>query len=220
MSVKKILMLTAAAGLALGSVAASAGGPDHMPACDVHHFMDGVYVGGNLIRVTGNPRYDNSNNNAAAGNVNEGITGWGFGGEIGYIVNLSRTWSLGGNVFMNDINANVDTHTVQNTGNVSAQHDFGAVIEPGRNLAPNIRFFGRFGYDNTRLTIYRPSGQTGSKNLNGYLVGLGTELAVHSNLGVTVKYSYVNFDNTTVNNVKVNPSFNNVSLGLNWHFTM
>lgn len=206
MSVKKILMLTAAAGFALTSTAVLAGGPDYVAHITGLH--EGAYIGGNLTYVTGSPVYGNT-----TAEVSEAVTGFAYGAQGGYDVMINPDWSFGGNAFFSLSNAHVDQHKINGTADVAINWYGGIGVEPSYNLAPNVRLFAKLAW-----VAMEVKANNDQQNLNGYSVGVGTEVAVHGNLGIRTEYSRMGFDKGTFNSVTVKPNFNAFTVGLDWHF--
>ncbi len=211
MSVKKILMLTAAAGFALSATAVLAGGPDEMAACDVHAFQSGAYVGANVGYGSSNVTFQQG----TAGQVTVGPSGWVYGLNGGYLAVLSRDWSVAGDAFFNFTNIGMQHHSLANTSNVSSDYYMGIVVEPGYNLASNFRFYGRGGWTNMRVGTGVPFTK---QNRNGYLAGLGSEIMVHPNAGIVMNFDHLGFGSLPVNTVTYKASYNVYTLGFDWHF--
>src|SRR3990167_2339056 len=90
MSVKKILVLSAAAFVAMGATAAMAGGPDHMAMPSEPAFQNSVYLEAHVGAIQSNWTNFNSNNvmgNAGSSLYNpnsNGKGGWTGGADLGY----------------------------------------------------------------------------------------------------------------------------------------
>lgn len=220
MSVKKILMLTAAAGVAFGSVA-FAGGPDmqHGPMCDAVSLMNGFYVGigPSYTFVDAKAKTDSGDTTNVAAS--------GFGGQVyaGYDMLTMGKMYLGLNGFFG-------MYGVSGTDSTNAEHvkgklrySFGGTLEPGYAVASNLNVFGRVGYGGLRLRYEDNNSGTINKTHGAWIVGLGSEFGVTPNFGVRTTYTYYygskkKVDANLTGFDSVRPRIGEFLVGLSYHF--
>lgn len=217
MSVKKLLLISAATGLALaGSSVALAGGPDNMRSHAAA--LDGLYVGAGVTRNTGYAvvrRQANKNDNA--------VEGLGFRAQLGYGAFVKGNFYLGGEAAGEITNAKTNNFIAGSTWNVEDKWNFTLAVVPGFRLASNILAYAKFGYERAELDVASRT-QSNTSGVNGAVYGLGFAAAVRNDLDLRMEYNYYKLDKDEVtlngNGGDVAPRFDVIALTLNYHLTM
>lgn len=214
MSVKKILMLSAVAGIAC-SGAALAGGPDVQPGpmCDAVNLMQGFYAG-----IGGTYGFSNYDTTLSGNKTTFG--GRGFGGSIfgGYDLLAMGKMYFGINGFFNfsgvDGSGSAASTRLQN----DIRYSFGAAVEPGYAVASNLNVFGRVGYAGVNMKLNAGTSKTETKG--SWVFGLGSEFGVTSNIGIRTSYTYylIGDVKNVTNTTKIEPSYGEFMVGVNYHF--
>lgn len=220
MSVKKTLILSAAAMLALGSTAVLAGGPDHMSAGRCGHVLrHGFYFGGN-------PSYSFADVKTTQTDVAQDVAarGWGLGVYAGWDTMATENFSIGAQAFLNfyDVKTSVDTDIA--TDDLDAEtklsYNYGIAIEPGYHPAHNVNLYARLGIANGHFEV-TDTDSNASNNYNkfGWLAGLGSELALGHHVSARAQYTFYDYGKHTSGNLGVDttPRYGEVSLGISYH---
>ncbi|PHQ78521.1 MAG: hypothetical protein COB66_08725 [Coxiella sp. (in: Bacteria)] len=215
MSVKKILMLTAAAGFALASANVLAGGPDRMGGmCDAAHVHHGFYLGGGAARLLG---YSNSSYNSQL-NYSAGLNGWGGQLFAGYDAMVTPHFLLGGNAFIGFYDTHVQRHDLANTGGLKLNYMYGLSVEPGYMVASNVHLFARLGFAEGDFDI-NDAGNSSNFEKFGWLIGVGSDVAITDQFSIRGMYTHYEFQKktTTTPTSTVQPRFGEFMLGLTYH---
>ncbi len=221
MSVKKTLLLSAAAAVAaLGSTAVLAGGPDHMSAGRCGHYLrHGFYFGAGPSYTFGDISAINSTLAQPNQDADLAARGWGGGLYAGWDTMATDNFALGAQLFLNFYDVDTDKDGAINV-KTSLNYNWGVALEPGYHPAHNVNLYGRLGLANGNIEVKNTgTGTSNTYNEFGWLVGLGSELALGHNVSARAQYTYYDYGKKTNNNTnaEVTPRFGEVMLGISYH---
>ncbi|MCR9138390.1 MAG: outer membrane beta-barrel protein [Alphaproteobacteria bacterium] len=146
-----------------------------------------------------------SNNQVTTGTVTNsfgGIGGRGYFGELtaGYDYALANGIVVGGSVNgrWGDIDANW-SGVASWSGQITAEYGIDVVGRVGYALTPRTLAYALAGYSwqHFKLTGTTPAVST-NWNENGYIVGFGTESAIHDNWTLSSEYRYANYGGQSI----------------------
>lgn len=217
MSAKKLTSLATATALTLSCSFAFAGGPDQM-SCQPTALNTGFYIGAG-------PNYGfgtSVSNWGTSQRFRQGMRGWG--GQLlgGYDYRLpNRRFYLGANMFFqfNDINSRGTT--VANTyGHIDLDYLWGVVAEPGYVPADNVHLYARIGAAYGWFELENSVPTTNDYSKFGFLLGVGSEVALSQNFALRGDYTFYNFGKEQSGNPSaiVRPFYGIFGLTLTYHF--
>lgn len=215
MSVKKLLILSASAGLALASASVLAGGPDNMgPACDAAHVNHGFFFGAGFNRTMGASKTTGN----AGDYVTVGSKGWGGQLFAGYDVMLSHSFDLGADAFFNFYNVKTRHADLATVDKVRLNHMYGFAVDPAYMVASNVHIKLRLGGANGDIKVADNS-NSNTFNKWGWLVGLGTDVAFTNQLSLEAMFTHYSFGKktTTTPATTTSPRFGEYAVSLVYH---
>lgn len=198
--------------------------------CKVPTLLDGWYIGAQAgygsYRVRNNINFFDGAPLYAMDVVNAG-SNWSVGGVIGYGKMLSQLFYLGGEL---SIVANTMEHTLYSnfgivyTNQYSSGPTYGLSLLPGIRLTNETLTYLRFGYNrvkfNSTETIVPLTPVNVSKNLNGFVIGIGMETLITGNYSVRGEFDHVFFSSYNTAgyyNTAVSPAYNGYALTFIYH---
>lgn len=166
------------------------------------------------------------------GNPAVSTTGFVGGLFAGYGQAFENLYYLGGEIFVNDSDANVSSSRSNTTAtsvystSVNVRTSYGLALLPGVMVNDSSLLYLRLGYNwanikgNETFTVGATSTSASkSSTRGGYNVGLGIETAVYQNFSVRGEYSYSSYNSfTSALGTKYSPYDNQFMLGLIYHF--
>jgi opacity protein-like surface antigen len=219
MSVKKTLILSAAAALALGSTAVLAGGPDHMSAGRCGDTLrHGFYFGAGPSYSFGD--IDTTDITTATNNVNMAARGWGVGAYAGWDTMATENFSIGAQAFLNFYDVDVVKHNGASDIDTDLEYNYGVAIEPGYHPAHNVNLYGRLGFADGHFEVKNTTSASSSTFSEfGWLVGFGSELALGHHISARAQYTYYDYSKKTLTSADaiVRPKYGEVQLGVSYH---
>lgn len=219
MSVKKILMLSAAASMAFAG-AAFAGGPDVQqgPMCDAVNLMNGFYAGIG-------PSYNFSNVRSYRTASQSEFGANGFGGQVfaGYNMLTMGKMYLGLNAFFSMYSLENKDAFSSDFLKTDVRYAFGGTIEPGYSVASNLNVFAQLGYAGLNIKYKESTGSSKTYTDGAWVFGVGSEFGVTPNIGIRTTYSYYYGNKKSVSGqltgfTNVKPRVGEFMVGVNYHF--
>lgn len=193
--------------------------------------MGGFYVGGELGYDMWRVR--ENFNSAGVASANPTLSATGIVGDLflGYGQYWSNYYYLGAEVLGGYSNASSSWSAnsavpTTYTNKFNAYGDWGIAVLPGIKLNNATLLYARLGYNWDRLKAsesatapgYAASAST-TKWSGGFAYGLGLETLVSGNWSMRTEYSHTNNNSfSTSNSTSINPSKNQVMVGVVYHF--
>jgi len=230
MSLKKLLVLSAAGIAAVASTSVLAGGPDNACPPGVPSIGSGAYIGVGISRDYSNIK--NTYNDGSGSLTSKGLASSGVDGQVylGYgqffdqfylALEANADWSS--EEYQDNFNNDIIRGS---TGGDSIKNNFrwGISLLPGYQLAPNVLLYGRLGY---AWANFKFDGS--SEDLSGFRLGGGFEVAIAQDWGLRLDYSHTWYGSqsyssnqlrTGLTSAKFTPGSDQVVLGVDYHFAI
>jgi len=156
-------------------------------------------------------------------------TGWVGGLYLGYGQYLTDLFYLGGEILGNYSGAQSSTNFSDGADSVSAKSQargsWGLALLPGIRLNDTSLGYVRLGWNWVSLKgsvngIVDGTTFSGSNThtANGFDLGLGIETLVYQNWSVRTEYNHTWYNNFSTSGASFNPSDNQFTLGISYHF--
>lgn len=206
-----------------------------MPVCPPPVMLkDGFYLGAQV-------GYDSMRVRESVGSGNLGLgsgstvlnnTGWMGGLFLGYGQYLTDLFYLGGEIFGNvngsSINSSATTRLGSFNGKFTNNGNYGLALVPGLRLNDTSLGYIKLGWNWASLkgsgTFMNPAGVTlahssSTKTANGFDFGIGIETLLMTNWSVRTEFNHTWYNSFNHNLASFNPSDNQFTLGLLYHFS-
>lgn len=154
--------------------------------------------------------------------------GWEGGLFLGYGMMMNDWFYLGGEIFgaYSSAESNFSTaETSTYTNKFEANSSYGLGLLPGAKLTDSTLTFVRLGWNwanvKTKETFTGAANNNNSETVNGFVFGIGMETLVMDDWSLRGEFDhtfYSDYNTGGTYNTTVNPSDNQFSLGLIYHF--
>jgi len=216
------------------------GEPMPVPCPQPLILKDGFYLGAQALYDSYRTRVTSA---ATIGAISAASTnviasnGWGGGIFGGYGMYFNNLYYLAGEIFVNGTSASQSESSIVTTaagaatsinGTVSVGASWGVSVLPGLKLNDSSLGYIRLGYEQAKIraqgsaTTTTGGGASVSASKNnwqgGFNYGVGIETAVYQNVSVRTEYNHTSYSSFSNAVTSVNPSDNQFTLGLIYHF--
>jgi opacity protein-like surface antigen len=153
--------------------------------------------------------------------VDQGSTGFGYGGFVGYGMQFQGPWYLGGELGLGDTTGSTRTSLGSTYTKESQDYLFSADLRGGRVVGESTLAYAKLGWAHSDFDQKVVAGNTGFSNdssYDGIRFGAGAETLLSGNFTGRLEAVYTDYGSQTVNNAKFAPTDVGVRFGVSYYF--